>query len=222
MDVLGAHNRGQPRKRRGAEARVRETNLVERYGEKQVGLLTGDNAINGDAPVVVMTTEVLRNMLYAGSQVLDGLGYVVMDEVHYLADRFRGAVWEEVIIHLPDAVQLVSLSATVSNAERECCVPLLGVVSGAARPVGRTSGAGSCSPSRDAAAALAIAGQLSGYRVATAVSSIDVVVLVLVGDLSAAGRPGEGHVPRVGVRAGRTEPREDGSGHAGAHNRRTC
>src|SRR3982751_3325493 len=91
--------------------------LVDRYGEKQVGLLTGDNAINGDAPVVVMTTEVLRNMLYAGSQALEGLGYVVMDEVHYLADRFRGAVWEEVIIHLPQSVTLVSLSATVSNAE---------------------------------------------------------------------------------------------------------
>src|SRR5919206_2702998 len=91
--------------------------LVERYGDKQVGLLTGDNAINGDAPVVVMTTEVLRNMLYAGSPALEGLGYVVMDEVHYLADRFRGAVWEEVIIHLPPSVTLVSLSATVSNAE---------------------------------------------------------------------------------------------------------
>ncbi len=91
--------------------------LTERYGAAQVGLLTGDNAINGDAPVVVMTTEVLRNMLYAGSSTLDGLGYVVMDEVHYLADRFRGAVWEEVIIHLPDSVTLVSLSATVSNAE---------------------------------------------------------------------------------------------------------
>ncbi len=91
--------------------------LVERYGAANVGLLTGDNAINGDAPVVVMTTEVLRNMLYAGSATLDGLGYVVMDEVHYLADRFRGAVWEEVIIHLPASVTLVSLSATVSNAE---------------------------------------------------------------------------------------------------------
>ncbi|MCU1613611.1 MAG: box helicase domain protein [Frankiales bacterium] len=91
--------------------------LVDRYGEKRVGLLTGDNAINGDAPVVVMTTEVLRNMLYAESPAIDGLGYVVMDEVHYLADRFRGAVWEEVIIHLPQSVTLVSLSATVSNAE---------------------------------------------------------------------------------------------------------
>jgi ATP-dependent RNA helicase HelY len=91
--------------------------LVQRYGAERVGLLTGDNSINGEAPVVVMTTEVLRNMLYAGSSSLRGLGYVVMDEVHYLADRFRGAVWEEVIIHLPESVALVSLSATVSNAE---------------------------------------------------------------------------------------------------------
>ncbi|MCU7726521.1 DEAD/DEAH box helicase [Actinoplanes sp. KI2] len=91
--------------------------LVERYGPDKVGLLTGDNAINGDAPVVVMTTEVLRNMLYSGSASLKGLAYVVMDEVHYLADRFRGAVWEEVIIHLPASVTLVSLSATVSNYE---------------------------------------------------------------------------------------------------------
>ena len=91
--------------------------LVKRYGAATVGLLTGDNSVNGDAPVVVMTTEVLRNMLYAGSQTLTGLGYVVMDEVHYLADRLRGAVWEEVIIHLPESVTLVSLSATVSNAE---------------------------------------------------------------------------------------------------------
>src|SRR3954453_21883972 len=70
--------------------------LVARYGADKVGLLTGDNTINGEAPVVVMTTEVLRNMLYAGSRTLNGLGYVVMDEVHYLADRDRGAVWEEV------------------------------------------------------------------------------------------------------------------------------
>jgi ATP-dependent RNA helicase HelY len=91
--------------------------LVARHGPRAVGLLTGDNAINGDAQVVVMTTEVLRNMLYAGSDALRGLGYVVMDEVHYLADRFRGAVWEEVIIHLPASVAVVSLSATVSNAE---------------------------------------------------------------------------------------------------------
>jgi ATP-dependent RNA helicase HelY len=91
--------------------------LIARYGPASIGLLTGDNAINPHAPIVVMTTEVLRNMLYVGSDALTGLGYVVMDEVHYLGDRFRGAVWEEVIIHLPDAVRLVSLSATVSNAE---------------------------------------------------------------------------------------------------------
>ncbi|HWL34601.1 MAG TPA: DEAD/DEAH box helicase [Frankiaceae bacterium] len=91
--------------------------LLARHGARNVGLLTGDNAINGDAPVVVMTTEVLRNMLYASSDALRGLGYVVMDEVHYLSDRYRGAVWEEVIIHLPPSVRVVSLSATVSNAE---------------------------------------------------------------------------------------------------------
>ncbi|MFG2297511.1 DEAD/DEAH box helicase [Streptomyces sp. NPDC048603] len=93
------------------------SDLVRRYGAEKVGLLTGDNSVNSEAPIVVMTTEVLRNMLYAGSQSLLGLGYVVMDEVHYLSDRFRGAVWEEVIIHLPESVTLVSLSATVSNAE---------------------------------------------------------------------------------------------------------
>jgi ATP-dependent RNA helicase HelY len=91
--------------------------LAARYGPDRVGLLTGDNSVNGDAQVVVMTTEVLRNMLYARSSALAGLAYVVMDEVHYLSDRFRGAVWEEVIIHLPESVRLVSLSATVSNAE---------------------------------------------------------------------------------------------------------
>jgi ATP-dependent RNA helicase HelY len=93
------------------------TDLVRQHGAESVGLLTGDTTINGAAPVVVMTTEVLRNMLYAGSRTVDGLSYVVMDEVHYLADLFRGPVWEEVIIHLPDDVLLVSLSATVSNAE---------------------------------------------------------------------------------------------------------
>ncbi|MCP3803722.1 DEAD/DEAH box helicase [Allokutzneria sp. A3M-2-11 16] len=95
----------------------KHADLVARYGADNVGLLTGDTSVNGGAPVVVMTTEVLRNMLYSGSSTVDNLGYVVMDEVHYLADRFRGAVWEEVILSLPDHVRLVSLSATVSNAE---------------------------------------------------------------------------------------------------------
>src|SRR6266487_6106113 len=91
--------------------------LARRYSPARVGLLTGDNSINGEAPVVVMTTEVLRNMLYAGSATLAGLSHVVLDEVHYLADRMRGAVWEEVIIHLPESVALTALSATVSNVE---------------------------------------------------------------------------------------------------------
>lgn len=91
--------------------------LVDRYGNERVGLLTGDTNINGDAQFLVMTTEVLRNMIYANSNALINLGYVVMDEVHYLADRFRGAVWEEVMLHLPRDVKVVSLSATVSNAE---------------------------------------------------------------------------------------------------------
>lgn len=91
--------------------------LAARYGQDKVGLLTGDTSVNPHAEVVVMTTEVLRNMLYSSSRDLDRLGFVVMDEVHYLADRFRGPVWEEVIIHLDPQVQVVSLSATVSNAE---------------------------------------------------------------------------------------------------------
>jgi ATP-dependent RNA helicase HelY len=91
--------------------------LITRYGEERVGILTGDNNTNSSADIVVMTTEVLRNMIYANSLNLMNLGFVIMDEVHYLADRFRGAVWEEVILHLPRDVRLVSLSATVSNAE---------------------------------------------------------------------------------------------------------
>ena len=87
------------------------------YGPVKVGLLTGDNSVNGDAPIVVMTTEVLRNMIYEDSRSLEGLHYVILDEVHYLQDPYRGAVWEEVLIHLPVDVQVVCLSATVSNAE---------------------------------------------------------------------------------------------------------
>jgi len=91
--------------------------LVARYGAARVGLLTGDNSINSEAPVVVMTTEVLRNMLYEKSPTLLGLSCVVLDEVHYLQDPYRGAVWEEVLIHLPLSVPVVCLSATISNAE---------------------------------------------------------------------------------------------------------
>ncbi len=103
------------------------------YGPSKVGLLTGDNSINGDAPVVVMTTEVLRNMIYAGSSSLIGLRYVVLDEVHYLQDPYRGPVWEEVIIHLPPEVDLVCLSATVSNAEE--LADWVGTVRGSTRAV---------------------------------------------------------------------------------------
>ncbi len=87
------------------------------YGPSDAGLLTGDNSLNSEAAVVVMTTEVLRNMIYEDSPTLKGLHYVVLDEVHYLQDPYRGAVWEEILIHLPVDVQIVSLSATVSNAE---------------------------------------------------------------------------------------------------------
>jgi len=93
------------------------TELTAKYGESKIGLLTGDTSINSEAQIVVMTTEVLRNMIYANSQTINDLKYVVMDEVHYLADKFRGAVWEEILIHLSDAAQVISLSATVSNAE---------------------------------------------------------------------------------------------------------
>jgi ATP-dependent RNA helicase HelY len=91
--------------------------LGERLGTGAVGLLTGDNSINPDAQVIVMTTEVLRNMIYADPSRVDDVAYVVLDEVHYLEDRYRGAVWEEVILNAPAHVELVCLSATVSNAE---------------------------------------------------------------------------------------------------------
>nr|WP_245190071.1 DEAD/DEAH box helicase [Leucobacter exalbidus] len=106
--------------------------LCEQYGEDEVGLLTGDVNLRGDAPIVVMTTEVLRNMIYAegvdtppaGESAAGGrqgrlsdLDFVVLDEVHFLGDKFRGAVWEEIILHLPRHVRIVALSATVSNAE---------------------------------------------------------------------------------------------------------
>ena len=107
--------------------------LVARHGADNVGLLTGDNSINGDAPIVVMTTEVLRNMIYAASPTLHGLRWVVLDEVHFLQDAYRGPVWEEVIIHAPRDIGLVCLSATVSNAED--LAAWVGTVRGAALAV---------------------------------------------------------------------------------------
>ncbi|MED5397011.1 MAG: DEAD/DEAH box helicase, partial [Actinomycetota bacterium] len=91
--------------------------LGERLGDDTVGLMTGDQVIAPEAPVVVMTTEVLRNMLYAGSPATEGLGWVVLDEVHFLEDPYRGAVWEEVVLNLAQDVGIVALSATVSNAK---------------------------------------------------------------------------------------------------------
>ena len=93
------------------------SDFINQHGAGTAGLLTGDNSINGNAATVVMTTEVLRNMIYEDSDALRGLRYVVLDEVHYLQDRYRGAVWEEILIHLPVDVRIISLSATVSNAE---------------------------------------------------------------------------------------------------------
>ncbi len=91
--------------------------LGDLFGVDRVGLMTGDQVVAPDAPAVVMTTEVLRNMLYAGSDALDALRWVVLDEVHFLEDPYRGAVWEEVVLNLAPEVGIVALSATVSNAE---------------------------------------------------------------------------------------------------------
>ena len=90
--------------------------LGQMFGQDRVGLMTGDQVVAPEAPVVVMTTEVLRNMLYAGSDAVDDLAWVVLDEVHFLEDPYRGAVWEEVLLHLASRVGIVALSATVSNA----------------------------------------------------------------------------------------------------------
>ncbi len=91
--------------------------LVDVYGDARVGLLTGDNTIRPEAEIVVMTTEVLRNMIYAGPERLADLRCIILDEVHFLEDRYRGSVWEEIIITAPESAVLVCLSATVSNAE---------------------------------------------------------------------------------------------------------
>ena len=91
--------------------------LCELFGEGRVGLLTGDTSINRNGDVIVMTTEVLRNMLLTESDQLLTLGLVVLDEVHYLQDPFRGGVWEEVLILTPPAVRFVALSATIGNAQ---------------------------------------------------------------------------------------------------------
>ena len=94
----------------------------EKYGSDKVGLLTGDTSINRNAQIVIMTTEVFRNMLYGTNfgSVTDNMKdvkYVVLDEVHYMNDEQRGTVWEESIIYCPTNVQIIALSATVANAQ---------------------------------------------------------------------------------------------------------
>lgn len=97
--------------------------FAARYGSENVGLLTGDTTINRDAQIVVMTTEVFRNMLYGttfGSLTdnLKDVKYVVLDEVHYMNDESRGTVWEESIIYCPTNIQIIALSATVQNSKQ--------------------------------------------------------------------------------------------------------
>ncbi len=89
--------------------------FVREYGEQRVGLVTGENTINDEAPVVVMTTEILRNLIYEDPKRLDLVNYVVLDEVHYIDDFPRGSVWEEIVIQAPRSIKLVGLSATIGN-----------------------------------------------------------------------------------------------------------
>src|SRR5260370_31549131 len=89
--------------------------FVREYGERTVGLVTGENTINDDAPVVVMTTEILRNLIYEDPRRLDLVRYVILDEVHYIDDFPRGSVWEEIVIQAPANIKLVGLSATIGN-----------------------------------------------------------------------------------------------------------
>lgn len=96
--------------------------FCEQYGADKVGLLTGDTSINRGAPIVIMTTEVFRNMLYgtnfgAVADNLKDVRYVVLDEVHYMNDEQRGTVWEESIIYCPTNIQIIALSATVANCD---------------------------------------------------------------------------------------------------------
>lgn len=88
--------------------------LAEEF--KDVGLMTGDVTINETASCLVMTTEILRSMLYNGSEVVREMAWVIFDEVHYMRDKERGVVWEETMILLPEKVKYVFLSATIPNA----------------------------------------------------------------------------------------------------------
>ena len=99
------------------------SDFSQKYGSDKVGLLTGDASFNRNAQIVVMTTEVFRNMLYCTnfgsiSDNMQKVRYVVLDEVHYMNDESRGTVWEESIIYCPTNVQIIALSATVANADK--------------------------------------------------------------------------------------------------------
>ena len=89
----------------------------EEYGEEKVGIMTGDVTINGDAPLLVMTTEIFRNTIYEAPERMAAFAFVVFDEVHYIDDLERGTVWEESIIYAPPHVRIVALSATVPNVD---------------------------------------------------------------------------------------------------------
>lgn len=89
--------------------------LQEEFGD--VGLMTGDMTINPHATCLIMTTEILRSMLYRGSEVMREVAWVIFDEVHYMRDKERGLVWEESIILVPHKVRFVFLSATIPNAK---------------------------------------------------------------------------------------------------------
>ncbi len=83
---------------------------------EDVGLMTGDNSLHPNATCIVMTTEIMRSMIYKGSETMREVAWVIFDEVHYMKDKERGVVWEESIIFLPPQVKMVFLSATLSNA----------------------------------------------------------------------------------------------------------
>ena len=90
--------------------------MVSLYGEDKVGLLTGDISINQDAPVLLVTTEILRNMLHESPDRVKDLAYIILDEIHYINDRDRGTIWEEIIIFRDKNTKLLGLSATIPNA----------------------------------------------------------------------------------------------------------
>ena len=86
-------------------------------GEDNVGIITGDVVVNSTAPVLIMTTEIFRNMLHLNREELSDVSHVIFDEIHFLADEDRGAVWEESIIFMPNKMRFLGLSATIPNAE---------------------------------------------------------------------------------------------------------